>query len=192
MRRPITTDLLLASLLVLTGVGLRMAFINIPNFAPVAAIALLGGYALKSRTLAMIVPLSIMFLTDLMVGSHEPMIMLSVYVALAAPALLGSPLRRIARLERFSSLNTWKGVATLTGSALGSSCLFFLVTNLACWKFSGWYEQSLAGLTGCYASALPFFRFTFAGDVAFTIAFFAAYAACHSWAHLTSRQPVTV
>ena len=34
----------------------------------------------------------------------------------------------------------------------------------------------------CYVQALPFFRFTFAGDAAFAVVFFGAYAAYRVWA----------
>ena len=170
--RQTLSDMVIAALIISVGIAFRMIFIDVPNFAPVAAIALLGGYAIHSRALAVLAPITVMVVTDLLIGSYEPMVMLSVYTMLAAPALLGRPLRRTAKMGSVRQFKTWRSVAALTGCTVGSACLFFVVTNLACWQFSGWYDASWSGIATCFANALPFFRFTLAGDLAFTGLFF--------------------
>ncbi|MEM8678846.1 MAG: DUF6580 family putative transport protein [Planctomycetota bacterium] len=191
MRRITLHQLLLAFLLVTVGVSLRMLFIEIPNFAPVAALALIAGFMLPSCALAVAVPISVMVITDLMVGMHQPLVMMSVYAMLAFPALIGRPLKKWAPIRSLSSLNTWRSLMTLCGCALLSSLMFFLVTNLACWRFSGWYPLDADGLISCLVAAVPFFRFTLAGDFVFTIGFFTVYAACVNLYALTMRSTST-
>lgn len=41
---------------------------------------------------------------------------------------------------------------------------------------SSWYEPTLAGLTKCYISALPFFRYTVVGDALFSVVLFGGHA----------------
>ena len=54
--------------------------------------------------------------------------------------------------------------------SLLASVLFFLVTNFGCWLWFDLYEHSVSGLVHCYAQALPFFRYTLAGDLVFASA----------------------
>jgi hypothetical protein len=63
-------------------------------------------------------------------------------------------------------------------AALAASGLFFLVTNFGSWLEQALpYGYSLAGLMDCYAAAVPFYRGTLVGDLAFTAALFGAHAA---------------
>ena len=50
-------------------------------------------------------------------------------------------------------------------AALTCSLIFFAVTNLAVWAFSGMYSLDLTGLIQCYTLALPFLKYTIAGDL---------------------------
>ena len=65
------------------------------------------------------------------------------------------------------------------GMSVGASVAFFLVTNLAVWVQSvsgaspmAFYDASIQGLLHCYGQALPFFRYTLAGDLCFTTVLF--------------------
>ena len=65
----------------------------------------------------------------------------------------------------------------VAGVALGSGLLFFAVSNFVSWLEQAYpYGYSFQGLTDCYVAAIPFFRGTFVGDVAFSAAFFGAHA----------------
>ena len=52
------------------------------------------------------------------------------------------------------------------GKILGSSLLFFLLTNFGVWILG--YPFTFAGLVSCYTMALPFFVNTIVGDLFFT------------------------
>jgi len=146
----------------------------VPNFAPVAAIALFAGYVVGNRLLAAAAPLGVMVVSDWFLGGYEPIIMAVVYASLAAPVLAGH------WLKGHMALSTGGTFGTLTGLSLAASCLFFVTTNLACWAFSPWYAPTWAGLVECFGYALPFFRYTLAGDLFFALSLFGGYFALAS------------
>ena len=71
-----------------------------------------------------------------------------------------------------------ESISRIMTVALGSGLLFFFASNFVSWleKALPQYEHSLAGLIDCYVSAIPFYRGTFVGDVAFSAVFFSAHA----------------
>ena len=133
-----------------------------PNVTPIAASAVLAGMVLRSRALAVAVPLSAMLVSDLVTGAYDWRIMGVVYAALALPALL-------ARWGRA------RPMLVLAPLVLSSSLLFFATTNFAVWAFSGMYAHDLNGLVLCYVAALPFLWNTVAGDMLWTTLLFATW-----------------
>jgi hypothetical protein len=131
-----------------------------PNLTPIAASAVFAGMVLRSRALAVAVPLSAMLLSDLVVGAYDWRIMGVVYAALALSALL-------ARWGR-----ALRPAVVLAPLVLSSSLLFFATTNFAVWAFSGMYALDLDGLIHCYVAALPFLWNTVAGDILWTTLLF--------------------
>lgn len=129
-----------------------------PNVTPIAASAVFAGMVLRSRALALAVPIAGLLLSDLVVGSYDWRIMGVVYAALALPALA-------ARWGRARPV-------VLAPLVLSSSLLFFATTNLAVWAFSGMYAHDLHGLVHCYVAALPFLWNTVAGDALWTTLLF--------------------
>jgi len=138
-------DLIVLSLLVLAVITRLLP--HPPNVTPIAAIALFGGCNIKDKNLAFIVPLLCMFITDLFLGFH--VIMPFVYLSFMCISYIGINSKKITN-----------------GTILGSSLLFFLVTNLGVWYLG--YPNTLAGLVSCYTLALPFFVNTIIGDLVFT------------------------
>lgn len=151
-----------------------------PNFTPIAATALFAAFVFKSRV-AVVVPLSAMLISDLFIGFYEWQIMLVVYSALLVPTALGLMLGKRLTSTRVAA------------SAVGSSAVFFLSTNFAVWAFSGMYPTSTAGLTSCYLAALPFFKYSLAGDVVWTAAMFGGYLLATRYvSHSPSRRLASV
>jgi hypothetical protein len=60
----------------------------------------------------------------------------------------------------------------VAGAGLASAVSFFVVSNFAVWITWNMYPKTLAGLTACYAAAVPFFRNGIAGDLFFTAVMF--------------------
>jgi hypothetical protein len=141
------------------------------NFTPAAAAGLFAGFWFRNRLLAVAVPLTGMLLSDLLIQQYYPWTtMMVVYAAMAIPALMGSA------LFRNSAANVWKKAGKVTLGAVSASVLFFLTTNFAVWLFDGIYAFNWAGFTACYAAAVPFFKYTLAGDLFFATMIFGGYA----------------
>ena len=148
------------ALIIFMAASLRL-IPHAPNFAPIAAMALFGG-AYLNRSYALLVPIVALFVSDLFIGFYSPVVMISVYGSFVLVGLIGLWLR------------SRKSPRNVVFTAVGSSILFFLVTNLAVW-LGGWYPRNLAGLAECYTLALPFFRNTILGDLFYTGVFFGGY-----------------
>ncbi|MGH9750430.1 MAG: DUF6580 family putative transport protein [Candidatus Polarisedimenticolia bacterium] len=133
-----------------------------PNVTPIVAMALFGGAHLGDRRLAVLLPLGAMLLSDLVLGFHvlQPV----VYLLIALFALLG---------KRFLGR---PGAPRLAAAAIGSSVLFFLVTNLAVWALQDLYPKTPAGLSAAFVAALPFFRNTLLGDLGYAVILFGGFA----------------
>ena len=80
-------------------------------------------------------------------------------------------------------------LAGLVTCGLFSSIVFFLVTNLGVWLWFGTYEPGLQGLWHSYVAAIPFFRYTLAGDLFFAVVLFGSYALALSW--VPAQEPAT-
>jgi hypothetical protein len=180
VKRTTIEQTLLVTGLIAATVGIRLYFQDIPNFAPVAAVSLFAGYLLSSRRLAVIVPLGAMLISDQLLGGYQPLLMLTVYTLLALPVMMSGWLRR--RFGTFgSAASAAKSVAGLLTCTLTTSIAFFVGTNLMVWLVTPWFARTPAGLIQCYANAVPFFRYTLAGDITFATILFGGYAAWQCW-----------
>lgn len=164
------------ALLVIGGAWLRVALQEIPNFAPVAGLALFSGYFFRSRWLALSVPLLVMGISDVWVGGYDLRVMMTVYAMLAVPVFASGFLRSTFRLAPGRWRAALVSIGGLVGCSLLSSVLFYLVTNFAVWYCFDYYSTDGAGLTECYLRALPFFRYTLAGDLCFSTLLFGTYS----------------
>ena len=145
---------------------------HIPNFTPVAAMALFGGACMTDRKFAFIIPLLAMFLSDCAlqaisgIGFHNTM--LFVYGSFAITVWLGFLLRKN---------NSAGGIALLS---VISSLVFFVVTNFATWWLEGtngvpMYSHTVQGLISCFVAAIPFYAYTFIGDLFYSGILFASF-----------------
>ena len=134
---------------------------HMPNFAPVGAIALFGGAYLDKR-FAIFLPLAAMFISDLFIGFYSPVTMVSVYGSFALVGIIGLWLRKR------------KTPGNILLAAVGSSVLFFVITNFGVWA-AGMYSRGLDGLITSYIMTLPFYRGTLFGDIFYAGVFFGGY-----------------
>ncbi len=132
------------------------------NFAPITAMALFGGAHFSDKRLAFVVPLVAMFLSDLILGLH--MLMPVVYLSFAVIVGIGFLLRGRKR------------ILPVAGAAVTGSLLFFILTNFGVWLLGPGYPRTMAGLTGCYIAAIPFFQNTLLGDLFYTGVLFGGFA----------------
>lgn len=139
--------------LLIVATGFVRLWIEIPNFSPLAAMALFGGFYWRKDFKAYLLPLSALFISDAILalggGSYETYFMsggmLAVYGAFALTSYIGSKMRKA---------NTSDLLLYGTLSAVS----FFLITNFAVWLSGGLYSQNLLGLMECYGAGLAFYR----------------------------------
>lgn len=152
-----------AGLLIL-AVASRFWLADIPNFKPIAAIALLSGFLFSRVGLAIALPVLAMLISDQTIGAYEAPIMFAVYGSLALCPILGWAAGRWVQSKKMG----WFGqTGVLLSSAVAMSVIFFLTTNLVVW--TQWYERSWQGLVACFVAALPFFKYTLLGNVFFSL-----------------------
>jgi len=148
-------------ILISASVALRVADVLPYNFSPIAAIALFGGAMFTNRALGFVLPLLVLFVSDVFIGFHDTMI--AVYGSFMLVTLIGQLVRKNP-----SMLNAVAG-------SLAGSVIFFLITNAAAWFGNAYYTQDVAGLLNSYALGVPFFRGTVMGDLFFTLVFFGTF-----------------
>jgi hypothetical protein len=133
-------------------------FPHIPNFTPIASMALFGGVYFSDKRLAFIVPLLAMFISDVALeittgwGFHNTLIY--VYGAFMITSAIGLYVRK----------NT--NVQTVIAASLISSFLFFIVTNFGVWAANG-FIGGATGLGATYVLGIPFMTNTLVGDLFF-------------------------
>jgi hypothetical protein len=132
-----------------------------PNFTPIGAMALFSGAYLGRKVLAFVAPLGALLLSDLVLGFYHGQA--TVYFSVALIVMIG-----MATLTRRTALR-------IGAAALLSSILFFLVTNLGMWAFSGIYPRTATGLEACFIAAIPFFQNTIAGDLFYATLLFGGF-----------------
>lgn len=146
--------------LCLVAVAGRM-WIEVPNFKPTMAIALLSGVIFRDWKMALFAPLASMLLTDVWLGTYEWPVMVSVYGCMLAPVAWSRLFDRQAESHALARLINWNV------GGLAAALLFFVVTNFACWAATAWYPKTLVGLGECYWAALPFLKWMLLGNFFF-------------------------
>lgn len=138
------------------------------NVTPMAGVALAAGAVFPHPIVAASVPLAALAIGNLFLPEYGSVVMAAVvYAATIWPVVLG-------RLVLRSGDRRW---LSLAGSALASSLVFFLTTNLAHWWLTSDYPHTAAGLVACYVAALPFYRWMPVGDLAWAAVVFATLSA---------------
>ncbi|THH41201.1 DUF6580 family putative transport protein [Neolewinella litorea] len=142
-----------------------------PNFGPVGAMALFGAAMFDRKWMAFMVPFAALYLSDLALNNlwyaeyYEGFFWgfnAWVYAGFGITVLMGLGL---LRARQFSWLR-------LGGVTLGTTAIFFLLTNLGVWLGSPLYPQTVTGLVAAYTAGLPFLLNSLAGDLLFAALLF--------------------
>lgn len=141
-------------------------FPHIPNFTPIAAMALFGAVNFTDKRLAFIIPLIAMLISDIGLelttgwGFHNTIIY--VYAAFILTSAIGLYVKR----------NT--NIRNIIAASVLSSLLFFILTNFGVWAAAGGIGGA-AGLGATYVLGIPFFAPTLLGDIFFNAILFGAF-----------------
>jgi len=149
---------MLAFAILFLGICSRLVF-HAPNFTPVIALALFGGFYLNKKY-ALLVPLVLMMLSDVLLGMHN--IILFTWGSILFVTALGLWARKR------------KSFKTIFVTSILSAIVFFIVTNFGSWLVMG-YPKTLEGFVQCYIAAIPFFRNTFFSTLVYSFVLFGLY-----------------
>ena len=165
--------ILILSLLIIGVVGRLIP--HPPNVTPIIAIALLAAHAFKNKWIAILIPLTGMWISDLIInnylyaGYYDKFVFFSngslwIYGAILLAVLIGKVLIRNIKLS------------TVFLSSFSASFFFFIITNFGVWLSNMMYPKSLLGLIECYTLAIPFFGNALIGDLIYSVALFTSYS----------------
>ena len=113
-------------------------------FFVIAVVSLLTGLLLGGYY-TFIVPISIMIITDLIIGNN--IIFLFTWSGFVILAIIGYLLKSKQYL-------TIKKAPIIIGSGIAGIIIYDIWTNFGCWL--GWYPPTFEGLITCYTMAIPF------------------------------------
>ncbi|MBK47548.1 MAG: hypothetical protein CMI94_00795 [Pelagibacteraceae bacterium] len=146
--------------LVIFLVSLTRIFPHPPNFTPILALAIFGGIYFPNKISALILPVTVMFLSDLIIGFHSQMY--AVYGSIILLSLLGNMVKT-------------KNIKNLAITGFSGSIIFFITTNFSVWLSGGLYPLTFDGLIQCYIMAIPFFHNTLISTLLFLSILFFSY-----------------
>ena len=144
------------------------------GFAPQIAMAIFGGAIIKDKSLAFLLPLLCMFISDALyellyrngVGN-----MPGFYNGQITNYIL------FASMTIFGFLITKLNVTKVLMSALAAPTAYFLLSNFVVWAGGGGLQRAktFSGLMQCYTDALPFYAWSVAATVVFSAILFGGY-----------------
>ena len=150
------TLVLSAGLLIVAAAFTRL-FPHAPNFTAVGAMAIFGGSVIKDKRLAFLLPLGALLLSDIclqLFTETKGFYGTTQYFVYAAFIIITA----------ISTLMQKRSVANIALAAVWSGAIFFVLSNLGVWASSNFYPKSFAGLSACYAAAIPFYKNEFFGN----------------------------
>ena len=134
---------------------------HMPNFTPIGAMALFGGAYLSNKYHAFIIPILSLWFSDLIINNFilnyydqftwfYPGFIWQ-YATFGIIILIGYFLLKKITLKK------------VLISSIGSSLIFFVITNFGVWSSGSMYTLSLNGLISCFVLAVPFYKGTLLG-----------------------------
>ena len=152
-----SNQFIFVTILVIATAISNIIFANIPNFSPIASVALFSGFYFSNKKIALIIPVACMFISDYFIGFHS--YMWAVYLSFILIAILGVYMKKAQPKN-------------IILNALLSSILFFLITNSAVWISGSYYSKDLSGLALCLSMGVPFFKYTLLSSAVFSTILF--------------------
>jgi hypothetical protein len=161
---------------------------HLPNFTPIIAMSLMAGSVLQNKRLSLLVVLLSMFVSDVLTihfinysfttysGYFFSFSAVSVYASIIAIVLFGD------------KLANFKPSARLALAGVSAGLFFWLITNFALWMSGIMYPTNAAGLSTCFAMAIPFLSNQLIGDVLFTLVFASLFSLMQNTKVLQSQK----
>lgn len=148
-----------------------------PNFGPMTAIALFSGVLMGRRYLAMLIPIIVLYISDLIINNTynrsffpdtEGVVWFSPYMAINFICFGLFVVGGAYFLKRYS-------FSKLLIASVSASLIFFLLSNIGSWWASPIYPKNLTGVGASLLAGLPFLKNGLLGDLFFTGVIFGLY-----------------
>jgi len=147
---------------------------HIPNFSPLYSISVFSSilpieldnkFNKLLKYISFLIPIVILFITDLILGFYKGMIFN--YFAFLSYSIFSYFI-----FNKYSKLSK-----TILGVFLsvGSSIYFFIISNFGVWLLTDMYSKDLVGFILCYINALPFLKNSIISSIIFSILIFYTY-----------------
>ena len=162
-------------LLILILVAVSFRFVDLgesyswANFTPVGAIALFAGTYFNDKVKAFIVPLAVLFLSDVLLqhkytGEWNPIYpgIIYTYFSFAAMVIIGMMIRKVS-------------VWSVFGAALAGVAIHWLLTDIQPWLTLPQYSKDLSGYIQALIAAIPFERALLLGNLFFGALLYGAF-----------------
>ena len=172
MQQQNRTSVIIAILLILVAAISRVLLYPHYNFSPMVGMAIFAGATFTNKKLAFALPIVSMLLSDIMFEMNSAGTgfwgwgQLAGYGIFALITVLAFTLKKVS-------------VPKVIGYSLGSSVLFFLLSNLSFFLIDNpiyhTYPQNFSGFVDCYVKAIPFLRTSVVADLVYSGVLFGAY-----------------
>ena len=143
------------------------------NFAPISAMILFGAAHFNKKWQVFLVPLFATLISDLWISGGYFNVW--IYGSYFLIIIFGMMLYK----SRVS-------VANIMGGAIGSSLIFFIISNFGVWMGPLYIKSLMA----CYIDAIPFYQNTLAGNIFYSTVLFGSYYALQSKFEVLKSQPI--
>ncbi len=185
MSKQSTSTLIIAALLVIIA-ALSRVILYPDNFSPVIGMAIFAGAIIKDKRLAFALPLFAMFLSDVIfevsgiADGFWGWGQLVGYCILALITVIAFSMKKI-------------NVLSVAGYSIGSSLLFFFLSNSAFFVFDNplyhTYTQDFSGYIATLIGGLPFLKTGIVADLVYSTVLFGTYFLVQRFAF--SKKEVT-
>lgn len=164
---------IIAGMVLFAGVW-RLIFLGnslpLADFTPVGAMALFGGCYFSEKWKAYLVPLLTLWLSDLVLNYavyfHHWVWFTPgfawIYGSFALIVLMGTFIKKVS-------------IRNVLVAGISSALLFWLISDFGVWVGISPYPKTFAGLTACYAAAIPFLRNMMFSNIIFSAIMFGAF-----------------
>lgn len=144
-------NLILTAVLIILGIGGRMALLAYPNVETLTVVSILAG-ALLGPYLGLFVALISVIGSDMLIGNE--IILLYTW---SAWALIGAGSTFLKRRNK-STMAVWMETLKYTAGGVVTTVFFYVWTNFGVWHIGGLYQHTWVGLMQSYINGLPFLR----------------------------------
>ena len=178
MTKKSNSSLIIAVLLIVIAAVSRVIMYP-DNFSPIIGMAIFAGAVIKDRRLAFALPVLAMFLSDVLFEVFN-----------IAPGfwgwgqLVGYGILALITVIAFSMKKI--NVLSVAGYSIGSSLLFFFLSNSAFFVFDNpvyhLYPQNFGGYVDSLVAGIPFLKTGILADLAYSTVLFGAYYLAQKYA----------